>query len=774
MPSLVTKPYTEINNIAVIGNYIPRRCGIATFTTDIVESLSAEMADRGCWAVAMNDRPEGYVYPNKVRFEINYKQLSEYRLAAEFLNINQADVVSLQHEYGIFGGPAGSHILKLLAELRMPVVTTLHTVLSDPNDEYRAVMIRLAELSDRLVVMSHKGAEFLESVYNINPAKIRYIPHGIPDMPFVDPNYYKEQFGVMGKKVLLTFGLLSKNKGIEFALQALPKVVERFPDVAYIVLGATHPHVLKGEGESYRLSLQQLVRKLKLEEHVIFKNRFVSLEELCEYLAVADIYITPYVEEAQIVSGTLAYAMGTGKPVVSTPYWYAEEMLAENRGCLVPFKDSNAMTDALINMLENENERHAMRKRAYDFCRSAIWKEVGRSYLKVFDEVKSERTRQPRSYPSSPRKLRETAFNLELPELKLDHLHAMTDDTGLLQHAKYIIPERDHGYCTDDNARALIIAAEARRLLTEKPQKYERLCDRYLAFLLHAFDTESGRFRNFLSYDRRWLEQIGSEDAHGRALWGLGAAVGLLNDDRQLPLASTLFKQALPAAEHLTASRAIAFSLIGMHAYLATFSGDSEVRRMRAILAKDLIKRFKAKASEDWVWLEDTLSYDNARLPQALILSGQWMQRSDMINMGLQSLQWLIDIQTDSGHFVPVGNHGWYRRGGQKARFDQQPLEAHATVDACVAAFQLTGEKQWLSHAMNAFNWFLGHNDLSLPLYDAKTGGCRDGLESDCVNQNQGAESTLAWLLSLATLHWVSADEVLATEPSVTAISSRN
>ncbi|MBN1379475.1 MAG: glycosyltransferase family 4 protein [Gammaproteobacteria bacterium] len=768
MPSLVINPYSEINSVAVIGNYVPRQCGIATFTADLVQALSAESTERACWTIAMNDQPEGYAYPNKVRFEINQKQLSEYRLAAEFLNINKADVVCLQHEYGIFGGPAGSHILKLLAALRMPVVTTLHTVLTKPADEYRTATKRLAELSDRLVVMSSTATETLHKVYGIDPAKISYIPHGIPDMPFVDPNYYKDQFDVTGKKLLLTFGLLSENKGIEYAIQALPKVIKKFPDIVYIILGATHPHVLKADGESYRLGLQQLVRKLNLEQHVIFKNRFVTLEELCEYLAATDVYITPYVGEAQVTSGTLAYAMGTGNPVVSTPYRYAVEMLAEGRGRLVPFKDPDAMADALIDILENDNERNAMRKLAYDYCRPSIWKQVARSYLRVFNEVKAERIRQPRSYRQSPLLVKDTAFKQELPELKLDHLLAMTDDTGLLQHANYTIPDRNEGYCTDDNARALIVAAEARHLLAEKPYRYERLCDLYLSFLQHAFDTKNGRFRNFMSYDRRWLENTGSEDSHGRALWGLGSAVALLNDGRQLPLASTLFKLALPAVEAFTSPRALAFTLIGIHAYLETFSGDSGVRRVRAILAERLFKRFTDHAKDDWPWLEDSLNYANARLPHALILSGQWMQRDDITSMGLKALEWLVGIQIDNGHFVPIGNHGWYTRGGAKARFDQQPLEAHATIDACVAAFKLTSERQWLNHAMSAYNWFLGHNDLNLPLYDAKTGGCRDGLQSDCVNQNQGAESTLAWLLSLSTLHGVSADEVLTILPEQT------
>lgn len=764
-------PYIDIKSVALIGNYLPRRCGIATFTTDLAEALSHHTLDQGCWVVAMNDKPEGYIYPEKIRFEINQKLLSDYGLAADFLNINQVDVVCLQHEYGIFGGPAGSHILKLLSELRMPIVTTLHTVLAEPTDEYRTVMMRLAELSDRLIVMSHKAIDLLQTVYDIDPQKITFIPHGIPDVPFVDPSYYKEQFGVLGKKMLLTFGLLSKNKGVEYVLRALPNVIEQFPDIAYIILGATHPHVLKNEGEAYRLSLQQLVQKLGLEKHVFFQNRFVTMRELTEYLSAADIYVTPYDDEAQITSGTLAYAMGTGKPVVSTPYWYAAEMLAEGRGLLVPFKNANAMADALIELLENDDKRHSIRKHAYDFCRDSVWEKVAICYLQVFDEVKTQRTHHPRPSQSSPLRLPESVFSQELPLLKLDHLLAMTDDTGILQHAKYTIPDRNHGYCTDDNARALIVAAEAHSLLAEPPQRNEKLCDRYLAFLSHAFDNQSGRFRNFMGYDRCWQEAVGSEDSHGRALWSLGVTIVLLKDSRQLPILSTLFKLALPAAETFTLLRSIAFSLIGINAYLSAVSGDSEARRAQAILAKRLYQQFENNMTDDWPWPELIVTYDNAKLSQAMIVSGQRLQNNAMSNIGLRSLKWLFYIQYENGHFVPIGNDDWFHHGKNKARFDQQPLEAHAMIDACITAYQFSHNKDWLRRATTAFNWFLGHNDLNLPLYDAKTGGCRDGLESNGVNENQGAESSLAWLMSLARLHRFAADEVLVVKSKPGAVT---
>ncbi|MDP3029502.1 MAG: glycosyltransferase family 4 protein [Deltaproteobacteria bacterium] len=756
----VIQYYEGIDSVAVIGNYLPRRCGIATFTTALVEALSTEAPGINCWAVAMNDTVEGYAYPEKVRFEINQNRLNDYSVASEFLNISQMDIVCVQHEYGIFGGPAGSHLLKLLGELRMPVVTTLHTVLRDPAPEYREVMRRLSDLSDKLIVMSHKAVDFLKDIYDVPEEKIAFIHHGIPDTPFMDPNFYKDQFGVEGKKVLLTFGLISPNKGIENVLQALPSVIQKHPDLTYIILGATHPHILKAHGDEYRISLHQLVRKLGISGHVIFQNRFVEMKELCEFLGTTDIYITPYLEEDQITSGTLAYAMGTGKAVISTPYWYATEMLAEGRGRIVPFKNPDAMAEQIIDLLDNDVNRHTIRKKAYTFCREAIWKEVSRRYLEVFSEVKLERARRPR-----PRHLYveniKSITNFELPEIKLDHLKGLTDDTGILQHATHTIPNRDHGYCIDDNARALMVAVMVRKHLSTVGTGLDSLSSHYLSFLLYAFNVETGRFRDFMTYARQWTEEVGSEDAHGRALWGLGKAVALLDDPGQLSMSTTLFNQALKAVEHFFSPRAIAFALVGIHAYLHKFSGDSEVRRVREILANRLFNQFRNNATESWPWLENALNYDNGKLPHALLLSGQWMQRSDMIDMGLRSLKWLLTTETEDGHFVPIGSNGWYEQGGHKARFDQQPVEANAMIEACVEAFNITRDKTWFENAVMCFNWFLGHNDLNMPLYDPKTGGCRDGLMADGINRNEGAESSLAWLLSLMTLQKLYADEIL-------------
>jgi len=764
MPSVI-KYYEGIDSVAVIGNYLPRQCGIATFTADLVEGLSAEAPDVACWAAAMNDKPEGYPYPEKVRFEINQNKLTDYSVASQFLNIGQTDIVCLQHEYGIFGGPAGSHLLRLLGDLRMPVVTTLHTVLKEPAPEYRAVTSKLIDLSDKLVVMSRKASEFLKDIYSVPEDKIVFIHHGIPDTPFTDPSFYKDKFGVEGRKVLLTFGLLSSNKGIENVLQALPAIIEKHPEVVYFVLGATHPHVLKWDGDAYRIMLQQLVRRLDIGEHVVFQNRFVELKELCEFLGMADIYVTPYLEEAQITSGTLAYAMGTGKAVIATPYWYATEMLAEDRGRIVPFRDPNALAEQVIDLLDNDIDRHAMRKKAYMFTREAVWRAVSRRYLQVFREVQLNRAQNPRPRHSYVENI-EAIKSFELPEIKLDHLKAFTDDTGLLQHANYTIPDRTHGYCTDDNARALLAVAMGQTCLTRNSLGLDSLSGHYLGFLLYAYDGKTGRFRNFMTYSRQWLEEVGSEDAHGRALWCLGKSVALLENPGHLAMSTTLFIKALRAVEDFHSPRAIAFSLVGIHAYLQKFSGDSDVRRVRSILADRLFDQFEENATDDWPWLENALNYANGKLPHALLLSGQWTQRGEMIDMGLRSLKWLLAIQTEKGHFVPVGNKGWYKRGGLKARFDQQPIEANAIIEACVEAFNITRDKTWVDNAVMCLNWYLGHNDLNLPLYDPKTGGCRDGLMADGINQNEGAESSLAWLLSLMTLQKLYADAVLNQPPS--------
>jgi glycosyltransferase involved in cell wall biosynthesis len=714
----------------------------------------------------MNDRVEGYPYPSHVRVEINQNQLSEYSLAADLLNLNQVDVICLQHEYGIFGGKRGSYIIELLRDLKIPVVTTLHTLLKDPNPQEWHIMTQLAEFSDRLVVMSERSVEFLRDIYQVPEEKIVLIHHGIPDVPFVESDAYKDRFDVSGKKIILTFGLLSPGKGIEAVIDALPEIVKVDPQVIYMVVGATHPHLKAEQGEDYRNSLHMRAKELGVSDHIVFYDRFVADEDLLEFIGMADIYVTPYPNEAQIISGTLAYALGMGKAVISTPYWHAQELLADDRGRLVPFRDPTALAREVIDLLDHPDECRAIQQRAYTYGRKMIWSDVGRRYLDTFAAAKHHRLRK--NVPEhllEPLGLRQQ----RLPEIKLDHLRRMTDGTGMLQHAKYTVPDRTHGYCVDDNARALIVAVMAQDL-QPLDSSLGDLASVYLSFLGDAFNEQTGRFRNFMSYDRHWLEETGSEDSHGRALWGLGIAAALGRDAGEVVYAVDLFKRALDSVEHFTSPRAIAFGIIGIHAYLSRDSSDSRVIQMRKILADRLMAWFRDSATEDWPWCEDILSYDNARLPQALLLSGQWLPDREMTGMGLRALDWLRQVQTDETgrHFAAIGNDGWLTRDGEKARFDQQPLEAAAMVDACIEAFNCTRDEEWIAYAYRCLNWYQGENDLGVPLCDYATGGCRDGLEAQGANENQGAESTLCWLLALLAIYnYRGLDRITPREESI-------
>lgn len=737
-----------LRNVALVGSYVPRRCGIATFTKDLRDALAVQPGIERTIVLAMDDIPESYAYPNEVAFQIRTFQQRDYATAADMLNINRVDAVFVQHEYGIYGGPDGEFILELIHSLRMPVITTLHTVLTEPTSSQTKVLRSLARYSHRVVVMSHLAEKILPDAYGIAPEKLRYIPHGIPDVPFVDPTFYKDQFGLEGRTVMLTFGLLSPSKGIETAIRALPRIVKERPDLVYLILGATHPHVLKKQGNAYRDSLERLAEQLGVREHVLFHNRFVSLEELCGHIGASDIYVTPYSNKAQIVSGTLAYALGAGKAAVSTPYWYAEEMLAHNHGRLFPFGDHEALADVVIELLSNDLERNALRKNAYLQGRSMVWSAVGREYLQVARDVLEGLRLRPRP-AFFPKETRETAI---IPEVKLDQLINLTDDTGILQHAIFTTPDRRHGYCTDDNARALI-AVLMYHDLYQDPVVLP-LAHTYLSFLHHAFNSDARRFRNFMSYDRRWLEDVGSEDAHGRALWGLGIATTLGPTEGIRVLSARLFRESLDIVADFTSPRAWAFAIMGVHAYLREFEGDTNVRRLRKTLAERLLSMFQNNGTEQWPWCEDVVSYVSAKLPHALILSGQWVPNAAMAAQGLKSLDWLLRQQIDErGVTHLIGNDGWLRREGGRANFDQLPVDAMALVEACAEAYRCTQEPVWLKRARQCFDWFLGNNKVEATLYDYHTGGSSDGLHPGEPSMNQGAESTLAWLIALMTMH---------------------
>ncbi len=735
--------------IAMIGNYLPRQCGIATFTTDLCTALASEFGGDRLFAIPVNDRDSAYDYPSQVRLELDQEDETSYERAAEFLNFHGNDLVCVQHEYGIYGSVAGKYILTLLNKLKMPVVTTLHTVLRDPNPDQRMVLEQIASLSDRLVVMSEQAAQFLRDIYSIPGSKIDIIPHGVPDFQFIDPNYFKDRFGAEGKSVLLTFGLLSPNKGIENVIRALPAILATHPNVVYVVSGVTHPHIRRSEGERYRDGLLALAEELGVGPNLILVNRFVSAEELVEHVSAADIYITPYRQEAQIVSGTLAIALGAGKAVISTPYWHAKELLADGRGVIVPFENPDAIAEAVLHLLDNDGERHAMRKRAYLHSRETIWQKTAQKYMTSFQRARFERTLHPRAAHKDDATIDATDY---LPEVNPDHMTRLSDDTGILQHAIFSVPNASEGYTTDDNARALVVST----LLDGSPDissepLFSNLSHRYLTFLWLAFNSANGRFRNFLSYDRRWLEDIGSDDSHGRALWALGTVLGRSRNVGLRGAAGRLFEAAVPATLTFTSPRAWAFGILGTQAYLDWIPGDRAVQGVRNSLANRLLDIYERTHSADWPWFEKSLSYSNARLSQALILAGWRSNNQRMIEAGMDSLKWLVAQQhrDDAEIFVPIGSNGFFVEGNEKARFDQQPVEACATVAACLEVYRLTEERLWFEEAQRVFRWFLGKNDLQLPVYDPTTGGCRDGLHPDRINANQGAESTLSFLMAL-------------------------
>lgn len=743
--------------VAVIGNYLPRQCGIATFTMDMCQALSAVMKEKANpIAVAMDDRPQGYDYPFRVRFQIDANVQADYLSAAEYLNSNQYDIVILQHEYGIFGGEYGAYILDMVHSLRMPVICTLHTVLEKPKPKPKFILQELAKSSDRLVVMSHTAEHFLEKVYGVPRDKIRCIPHGIPDVPLPQPGRYNDTLGVPGR-MLLTFGLLSQGKGLEYMIKAMPAILEQFPEMTYVILGETHPHVKELDGDAYRNSLVQLTHTLGVTEHVLFHNRFVSQEALCQYLQSAEVYVTPYLSREQIVSGTLAYAFGCCGVVVSSPYNHAEELLADGRGVLVPFRDHQALAEAVLQLLSDNEKRNRMRTLAYQLGRSMIWREVAHQYRELAMEVIGSWRRKPSC------RIRETHINRlfnELPEIRLDHLRVLTDDTGVLQHAIFSVPNLHHGYCNDDNARALIATCLYHTIFRDK--SVLPLLKRYLAFLYYSFNPDNGYFRNFMSFTRQWLELKGSEDAHGRTMMALGIAVENAPGDPVRGMAMRLFQEGMGVIENFTSPRAWAFIIIGLHAYLAIYSGDAAARKLRTTLAERLYNLFQANASPEWYWLEETVTYANAKLCQALILAGQWIPHTEMFQCGLTALEWLLEKQTArEGHLSIIGNDAWMSRDGTRSAFDQQPIEAMGLVEACAEAYRATGNQDWFTRAETCLGWFLGRNDLTTPLYNFETGGCCDGLHPMGVNANQGAESTLAGLISILVMYEISGSRAL-------------
>lgn len=733
-------PNGTSRKVAFVSSSLPRRCGIATFCNDLINSITSCAGSAFDPLVVAMVSNHNHQYSSPVKFEIRKNVKNDYICAADYLNFSHVDLVSVQHEFGLFGGSAGNHLNLLLKRVDAPIVTTLHTVLNEPPPEYCQSTVDVCEMSDRIVVMNARGISMLRDTFGINPAKISLIPHGIPDLPFVDSSYYKHKFGIENRKTILTFGLLSRNKGIEHMLKALPAIVESEPNILYIILGATHPDVLRQDGEEYRFELQRIVEELGIQNNVMFYNQFVSDERLHRFLCAADIYVTPYQQKEQLTSGTLAFAVGTGKAVVSTPYWAAEELLDEGRGKIIPFNDTKKLSNVIIDLISNESFLNDLRRRAYDYGRTRTWPEIGKQYWDLFSKTKFPIKTIAKTFTQKP-----DGISLpQVPEPSLNHLCNLTDDTGLLQHAKFILPNRDHGYCTDDNARAVVAMVKYHTQYSE-PEAL-KLFHTYLSFICHA-QREDGTFHNFMDYNRQWLVPEPEHDGLGRALWAFGSAIEHPPLPEWVPIIKDFFDRSALHIPRLS-PRGKAYAIFGMRSYLEQFPGASDIKRYLQIAAEDLVALFEHCSDEKWIWFEKILSYDNAVLPHALFEAYITTGNETYLNAATKTCEFLLETTFTDDHFSFVGCHGWYPKGGKKAQFDQQAIEASSTAMMLYGAYKATDNPNYLKMQKKAFDWFLGDNDLSAPLYDFRTKGCGDGLGENGVNLNQGAESLLSFLLA--------------------------
>jgi len=729
--------------VVFISSFKPRKCGIATFTSDLITSAAA--AAKGGFEPQVVTMQSGDLkYDEPVKFEIRQNVKSDYICAADYINFSPVDLVSVQHEFGLFGGEAGSYLSLLLNRLKAPIITTLHTVLDEPNPAYYKALVDVCNASYKVITMNERGVTMLRDIYGTAGKKVELIAHGIPDLPFVDSNYYKHKFGMEGRKTILTFGLLSRNKGIEVMLEAMPAIIKAEPTVIYIVLGMTHPSVLKHEGESYRFRLQQMVKNLGLQDHVIFHNRFVNDQELHNFLCAADIYVTPYLGREHLTSGTLSFAVGTGKAVVSTPYWAAEELLADGRGKIVEFGDSKQTAESIVEIIKDDSLFYSLRRRAYDYGRSRTWPKIGQVYWKLF----SAKRLPVRIEAKIPLSATETMSHIEVPEPSLEHLKKLTDDTGLYQHAKFTIPNREFGYCTDDNARAVIAMTE---YYAQHPQPEAlKLFDTYLSFIMDS-QNKDGSIRNLMNFDRTWVKSEPVNDAFGRVLWAFGTVMARPPSPSYLSIAKECFDKSIGRIQKQQ-PRGMAHSILGMSDYLKQFPGASDIKRQLEIAADELVVQYEENSLPEWKWFEDALTYDNAVLPHALFVAGLTLENKKYIATAEKTCEFLLTNTFNGEHFSFVGCNGWYERGQTRATFDQLPIEAASTVMMLRAAFDATLNNRFLTLQRKAFDWFLGANDLHLPLYDFRTKGCCDGLMRGGVNTNQGAESTLSFLLSLLAI----------------------
>lgn len=735
--------------VICIGNYPPRKCGIATFTENLVHSiLDAAKCNSSTFqleVIAMNDQGQEYNYPPIVTGSINDRLRENYQKAANYINDAGADICLFQHEYGIYGGESGLLALSLLSKINIPIVSTFHTVLLHPNFHQREVLKKIAGYSDRIVVMNSIAIGFLEKVFDVPKHKILQIEHGVPDFSKLGKAQVVRPKSWVDRKVMLTFGLIGRSKGIETVIKALPEIVKKYPDILYVVLGKTHPHVIKYAGEEYREYLEKLTHDLKMEKHMEFLNQYVSEEDLMNYLMATDLYVTPYLNKAQITSGTLAYAVGGGAAVVSTPYWHAEELITKERGRLFPFKDHKALSVVVNDLLDKPEELAMLKKNAFEYGLSIAWPKIGKAYLDVFTQL------APPGKKISSKSF--SGFKYQVPEFSTKHLERLTDDTGLVQHARGSVADYKSGYCLDDNSRAMITCLKAYRRFND--QEYIPLVHRYLAYLMYMQNAD-GSFKNYLNYWRNVVEEVASDDAFGRAVWALGYLIRYAPSDSYFQIAMNLFNNAIHHFDKIRYARGFANSIRGLYHYVQRFPDQEQYAKMLDDLAGKLNAKFQKNNHEDWHWFEPGLTYDNGLLPGAMFLAYEITENPEYLETGLKSMELLESKCFTKGHLSLIGNRHWFNPYDEEIEFAQQPIDALAMLMMYCSAYKVYGDEQYLGKIRLCFEWFFGNNDLNLPLYDEETQGCNDGLEEFCINRNQGAESIIAYLMS-----WLIAEEHL-------------
>ena len=649
--------------------------------------------------------------------------------------MNKIKLVCIEHEFGIFGGEEnGEYLIAFLDKLEKPAVVTFHSVVPNPSDERKRVVMSIAKRSKAITVMAASAVDILVDNYGVDRNKIHVIHHGVPSIDLLKDNTsVKRSLGLDNRFVISTFGLINKGKGIEYAIKALPNIVKKFPNVLYLIIGETHPIVRKQEGEEYRNKLIRLVEKLGLKDNVKFYNKYLTLEEIIEYLKASDLYIYSALDKNQIVSGTLAYAMSAGKAIIGTPSIYAKEVLADGRGVVVEFKNVKSMEKTIFDIIENPSLRKNLEKNAYAFSRQMTWPNVATNYLNVFKKFID---------------VKKNIGIYKLPKLKLNHLFTLTDETGIIQHAKHSMPNRDTGYTLDDNARALIVATMHYNLY--KSEKSLRLINTYLSFIFHS-QMENGLFHNLMSYDKRFIDDVGSEDSFGRALWATGRLVNSSVNTNLKASAKFVFDNGVKHIYELDSVRAKVFSLIGLYNYYQVYPNE-DVRDKIKSLADKLVENYKQISGNNWFWFEDSLTYSNGKIPEALYLAYAVTKNETYLDIAEKSLNFLSSLLMLDGKLVLIGHKGWYKRGSERAFYDQQPIDASSMVQVYMTAFKITEKKEYYDNAFLAFQWFLGRNLLNQTVYDEATGGCFDGLLPNCINLNQGAESTISYLLARLNL----------------------